>query len=66
MRCAGTSGRESGAPRTPPLPAGQRPKRVCRVRGYSCACPQDAGNKRLPFKAPFTPMVPELVRIIRG
>lgn len=27
---------------------------------------QDASNKRPPFKAPFTPMVPRLVRAIRG
>ncbi|GAB4817780.1 hypothetical protein N2152v2_004826 [Parachlorella kessleri] len=27
---------------------------------------EDAGNKRVPFKAPFTPLVPDLVRVIRG
>ncbi|KAL4432419.1 hypothetical protein ABPG77_001718 [Micractinium sp. CCAP 211/92] len=28
--------------------------------------PEDASNKRPPFKAPFTPMVPRLARAIRG
>lgn len=28
--------------------------------------PQDAGNKRPPFRAPFSGMVPDLVRIVRG
>ena len=28
--------------------------------------PQDAANKRPPFKAPFSSMAPDLARIIRG
>lgn len=42
--------------------------------GPSTFCPlhpwlpvqQDAGNKKPPFRAPFTPCVPEIMRVVRG
>lgn len=51
-----------------PYRSSQLSSKIAVLKG-SPTCPaamQDAGNKRPPFRAPFSPMVPELVRIVRG